>query len=854
MEPTAGPIGIGRQATVSPTGLSDAEAKILLGRVGPNILEKRRSRTATRIALETVREPMVLLLAMAAALYLMLGDLTEGLFLAAGGCLSVIISVAQQVRSEHALDALRTLAAPRADVLRDGRKRSIAAAELVPGDIIYVSEGGRVPADAILIAGDALEVDESTLTGEAAANTKVPGTVELEGEAGPGEAVSSAIFASTLVLRGHGIAQVVRTGPSARIGVIGAELSLLREEPTTLQRDVGRLVKRIGLIALILCAGAAISYGLLRSDWFGGMLAGLTLAIALIPEEFPMVLLVFMAFGAWRLARRNVLVRRSAIIETLGATTLLCVDKTGTLTENRMRLHSAWRVGPRRTLSDGIDPETESLLKIAQLASAVNPHDPIDAAVHAAVSRRPPNSPLRSFPLRPGFLAFVQIWAAEGGGVVYAAKGAPETILNLCALDPQRRHEAEAAMDSLAEEGLRILGVASARFDADPQSEPAAVSYEFEGLLGFEDPVRADVPAAMQAARRSGVGIAMITGDYPATALHAAIEAGIDTATGIQTGPQIESEAGPDPQVRVFARIAPEQKLLLIRSFQDAGHVVAMTGDGVNDAPALAAADVGIAMGERGTDVARESSDLILLDDRLTSIVEGIALGRRIFSNLRAALTYIVAVHIPVAGLALLPLIFGMPMFFYPAHIVLLELMIDPVCTLVFEGRASERALMDKPPRRANQPLFGQRELVNAVVLGITILACIFGFYTLLQFRNVGDEVARFAGFTALVTSHLGLALRSVRSGYADKIRYPRVVWAVVAMALLMLAAALFLPAFRTILHFEPMPPELAIASLVLGAAIGAWLAPAVAAVVRHFSVLMGAEHQRAKSEFAQID
>lgn len=674
------------QPGVSFSGLSQDEAKARLARYGRNSLEQRRKRTVLAIALETAREPMVLLLAAATGLYLIFGDLGEGLFLAGGAGLSVMISVAQQVRSERALQALRALGAPRAEVLRDGQRRSVPAAELVPGDIVLVAEGGRVPADAVLLAGDALEADESALTGEAAACTKLPaGTDEPRRLSSPGEPTSASLFASTLILRGQGVAEVARTGADTGIGRIGAELNLLREEPTRLQRDIARLVRRIGVLALGFCVAAALAFGLLRDDWFGGMLAGLTLAIALVPEEFPMVLLVFMALGAWRLAGRNVLVRRSAIIETLGATTLLCVDKTGTLTENRMRLKTLWRAGQRHELANGHAGPAQELIQLAQLASAVNPHDPIDAAVHAVASAAPSGRPLRSFPLRPGFLAFVQIWPQAGGRVLYAAKGAPETILSLCRMSDDERRAAEQAAQLLAGEGLRILGVASAH-SPDADSEPAALSYRLEGLLGFEDPVRKDVPAALALAREGGVEIAMITGDYPATALHAAREAGIDTAAGLQTGAELAGEAGPNTGVRVFARISPEQKLQLIHAFRRAGHVVAMTGDGVNDAPALAAADVGIAMGLRGTDVARESSDLILLDDRLPSVVDGIGLGRRIFANLRAAMVYIMAVHIPVAGLALLPLLLGLPMIFFPVHLVLLELMIDPLCSLVFEG------------------------------------------------------------------------------------------------------------------------------------------------------------------------
>ena len=810
----------------SVSGLSSAEAQARLARFGPNVVAVARRRSPWMIVLETVREPMVVLLAAAAGLYLVFGDLAEGLFLAGGACLSVLISITQQVRSERALAALRRLAEPKAEVVRDGRKRTIPAAELVPGDLVLVSEGGRVPADGTLVSGDALEVDESILTGEAAANTKVPDEPGRRATGEPlGEALSSALHASTLVIRGNGVEQVTATGKATRVGRIGSELSVLQEEPTRLQRDIARLVRRIGVLAVIFCVAAALAYGLLRGDWFGGMLAGLTLAIALVPEEFPMVFLVFLALGAWRLARRNVLVRRSAVIETLGATTLLCVDKTGTITENRMRLHSIWRGGAGYCLDAAPADCREPLLRVARLASATHPNDPIDAAIHAVMSGLGESVPLRSFPLRPDFLAFVQVWRQDCGGALYAAKGAPETILSLCDFAEGERSQAEAAVQRMASEGLRILGVASACFGTDPESAPASLRYRFEGLLAFEDPLRADVPAAFEEARAGGVEIALITGDYPATALHAATAAGIDVSAGVQTGPELSSTAV-RPDVRVFARIAPEQKLAIIRAFQASGHVVAMTGDGVNDAPALAAADVGLAMGQRGTDVAREAADLILLDDRAASIVDGIGLGRRIFANLRAALIYIVAVHVPVAGLALLPLVLGLPMIFYPAHLVLLELLIDPLCGLVFEGRASERELMRQPPRRIAEPLFGSAQLRQSAVQGLTVLAVLFVFYLLLIGGGGAVGEARFATFTALVSSHLALAWRAASVGGGGHSFPKKVLLALSAGGGLMIAVAGLVPGPAEILHFEPTSLSLATGAILLGAVTGFWLAP----------------------------
>ena len=806
-------------------GLSEEEAASRIARYGRNIIREPRSRALYQIILGTLREPMFLLLLAAAALYLTIGDLAEGLFLTAGAMLSLGLVIFQDARSERALKALNALAEPQARVIRNGVTRSVPSGDLVPGDIVVLGEGGRIPADSVLVDGDALEVDESALTGESSSSTKKPaGAQALSDELQPpGEAETSSLFAATLIVRGQGVARIVRTGMSTEVGRIGVELGEAVEEPTLVQRDVRRLVGIIGVLAVGFSLAVALVYGLLRGDWLAGTLSGLTLAISLVPEEFPMVLTIFMALGSLRLARHNVLVRRAAVIETLGATTLLCVDKTGTITENRMALRSVWRSGQRIELSAGQSEDANPVVHAAQMASALRPHDPMDLAVHNACSERPAGSPLRSYPLRPDFLAFVQVWSTADGGVIYAAKGAHEALVPLC--DEEHGGAAEAAAHELGSEGMRVLAVATAQFAEDPQLEPAAIRYRLEGLLGFEDPVRTDVPEAIAEAQRAGVSVAMITGDLPATALASARAAGISTAGGVVTGADLAKAAEDVPvEGRIFARIMPGQKLALVQAFRQAGHVTAMTGDGINDAPALAAADIGIAMGLRGTDVAREAADLILLDDRFASIVWGIALGRRIFSNLRRATTYITAVHIPVAGLALIPILVGLPPMLFPMHLVLLELLIDPLCSIVFEGEHSESGAMQRPPRRRDERLFGRSELTLAIVQGTVVLASVFAFYAWLNASNVGEQIARAGAFVALITGHLSLALaESSASGQPLLARGRGVFWVIVAGAVLLVIASLTVPFLLEVLRFA-MPPFLILATgMLIGLVAGGW-------------------------------
>jgi Ca2+-transporting ATPase len=588
------------------------------------------------------------------------------------------------------------------------------------------------------------------------------------------------------------------------------------------QRDIRKLIGRIGVLALIFCASVAIAYGLLRHDWFFGAVSALTLAIALIPEEFPMVLTVFMGLGALRLARRNVLVRRSAVIETLGATDLLCVDKTGTITENRMTLRYLWSDGKLHDVNGGVPPDMKELIDSAQRGSSAQGHDPMDAAINA-ITGLAGGKPVRTYPLSPHLLAVVQVWHMRTGQTVYSGKGAHDALLPLCRLSSDSIHAAEVAAQELATSGARVLAVVEARFASDPHVQPDQVKYELKGLLGFEDPVRAEVPEAIAEAIRAGIAVAMITGDYPATARSIAKSAGMDVASGVITGAELERLDTVPAGVRVFARVKPEQKLRLVEAFRTAGHVVSMTGDGVNDAPALAAADVGIAMGLRGTDVAREASDLILLDDKFTSIIGGIALGRRIFANLRRAMTYITAVHIPVAGLALFPLVLGLPPMFYPMHVVLLELLFDPLCSIVFEGEPSEADSMTLPPRSTAEPLFGSRQIALAIIQGAVLLATVLAYFWWLQRGSAGAELSRTSAFIALVSGQLALAAANGSNGSRLFSREHLTFWLIVVAAALLLIVCLSVPFFLNLLRFSGPTTASLLLSVGIGAIAGGW-------------------------------
>ncbi len=814
--------------------LTEQEAAERLARFGPNETERPRRRNIAQMALTTLKEPMFALLLAAASLYWLLGNFGEGALLFGGAILTVVLVVSQEARNENALAALRALAAPTARVLRAEGERRVPARDIVPGDLVLIGEGERAPVDGIVLRGDVLTLDESILTGESAPVLKplAEDGADLNMDPEPG-ADSPLVFAGTMATRGQATLLALRTGAATRLGRIGASLATIETERTPLQKSMGRVVIWLGVGAIGFCILVAFVYWRFRGDWVEGVLAGITLAISLTPEEFPMVLVVFLALGSWRLARHNVLARRSAVIETLGAVSMLCVDKTGTLTENRMEVAGLRRGDAEWDAGQGAPKgELASLLELAVRASAAQPSDPMDRALHRLASETiglpDAEQSVRTFPLRPERLAFVHLWRAPDGFLA-AAKGAPEAIFALCRTSEADREKIRAGVDEYAQRGLRVLAVAARRGDLDPDRDPGEAPFAFFGLAAFRDPLRPDAAQAMAEAARAGVGVAMITGDHPATALAIAREAGLDFSGGVVTGAELDALA-PDQwarrlaRVRVFARIRPEQKLAIVEAFRAEGHVVAMTGDGVNDAPALEAAHVGIAMGGRGADVAREAADIVLLDDSFGSIIGGVRLGRRIFANLRKALIYISAIHIPIAGLALTPVLMGLPPILYPAHVMLLELMLDPTCALVFESEPSDARAMERPPRRRDEPLFGVSHIALGLFEGAVLLVAAYGSYLWSLGASTPADQARALAFVCLVVGNLAMAFAAAASAgtsFFDPRR--KVFWLIATAALGVLAFIVFTPSLAPLFRFSQPPLSMVAASAGLGLVAGGW-------------------------------
>jgi Ca2+-transporting ATPase len=809
-------------------GLSEAEAAVRLKNEGFNELPSARPRKIWATAFEILREPMLLLLLAAGLLYLFLGDLREAAVLLVAIFMVIGITLYQEHKAERALEALRDLSSPRALVIRDGAQRRIAGREVVRGELVLLSEGDRVPADAVVLSSVNLTVDESLLTGESvpvrkAASEQIPETMGR-----PGGDDLPFVYSATLVVQGRGIARVLATGSRTELGRIGKALEMPHAEKTPLQRQTSRLVRIFATFALSLCVVAVIAYGLSRQDWPKAILVGLTMAMSMVPEEMPVVLTILLAVGAWRISKRGVLTRRIPAVETLGAATVLCVDKTGTLTENQMSVSALFAGANFLTVAREQTPPLgenfRKLIATSVLASQRDPFDPMEKALlHLAEKSLPKQANLdsavlvREYPLSPQLLAVTRVWATAGSDTLrVATKGAPEAIAQLCKLSKSDAQALYQQATEMAGRGLRVLGVAEAVWPSrETPHFPSEFDFEFLGLIGLADPVRRTVPVAIRECQTAGIRVVMITGDYAATGQNIARQIGLANPEQSLSGSELD--AMDDRMLResvkvcnLFVRTVPEHKLRLVKALQANDEVVAMTGDGVNDAPALRAADIGVAMGGRGTDVARESASLVLLEDDFSSLVSSVRLGRRIYDNLRKALSYVFAIHVPIAGMSLVPVLFKWPLVLLPLHIVFLEFIIDPACSTAFEAEPEETDVMQRPPRDPKQPLFNRKNIVLSLLQGAGTLAAVLVVYIIALKRGQGESDARALAFTTLVVANLGLIWinRSQSRTVVETLRSPnRALWWITSGALGFLALVLYVSFLRDLFQFSYLHP-----------------------------------------------
>lgn len=803
-------------------GLTERQVWERRRRYGWNELPTASGYHGWRIFLNVLREPMFILLLVAMILYLLLGSWWESMFLLVFVALVISITYYQERKTERALAALRALSAPRAKVIRDGQEKEIAARELVPGDRAIINEGDSVPADAEIVRADNLRVDESLLTGESVPVRKKADPVLDNSDS----TRANMVYSGTLVVTGQAQVLVQETGRATEIGHIGQSVRTIKPAVAPVQKETKKLVIGFAAVGIGFCVLFILIYWLTRDDFLGALLGGIATSMSILPEEFPVVMTVFLALGAWRLSQKNVLTRRIPAVESLGETTVLAVDKTGTVTQNKMAVACLYVDGFYHDCRANASRRPEKFHRLAEyavLAGQPRPYDPMEKAIQE-FSQQFLVEPehwhngeilIKQYPLSAETLSVSHVWQApERQSYLIAAKGAPEAILDLCHLTVDEKNNIMSAVENLADQGLRVIGVAAASTERQALPEHQhAFPFIFLGLIGLADPVRPRVREAVRECYQAGIKVIMITGDYAKTAVNIAGQIGLRNPHTVVTGSDLqkmpmEKLCREIKNVSVFARVRPQQKLKIVQALKAEGEIVAMTGDGVNDAPALKAAHIGVAMGQRGTDVARESASLVLLDDNFTSIVDGIRLGRKIFDNLKKAMAYIFSVHIPIIAISLFPVFFHWPLILFPVHIAFLELVIDPACSLIFEAEKEEANVMRRPPRHQRQPLFSRRVGKISFTQGLIVSLFVIAVLVAAQLISLPENKVRALTFVTLVVGNIGLIMinRSWSRTALAELKIPnRYLWWIILMAVFCLGLVIYVPFLQNLFGFDPL-------------------------------------------------
>jgi len=818
-------------------GLSSADAQRLQQQYGKNELTPQKKESFLHKALHIICEPMFLLLIVAAIIYFILGEPRDGAIMLIFVIGMISIDVIQEWKTDQTLNALRDLSAPHVKVIRDGQEMVIASADLVPGDLMLIYEGVKVPADGIVLRCNDLCVEESSLTGEAEGVWKAP---HEYAEPSKDYWRKDYCYAGTLITQGTGTVLVDKIGVETEYGKIGKNVADAPDEPSPLQKQTGRLVKTCaGIAGLLFALVGVVTYLNLPDHTLGArltesILSGITLAMAMIPEEFPVILTVFLSMGAWRLAKKQSLVRELPSVETLGSVSVLCVDKTGTITMNQMAVQETWAP----------EGDEHTLIEIMGLGCETDAYDPMEKAMLTYCDQHGISKDdlfggelISEYAFTNELKMMGHVWR-RNGKLVIAAKGSAEKILTICSLSALERGNAEQKIAEMSKEGLRVIAVATAA-PASVEDVPSGItecSLNLCGLIGLADPPRESVKADIAECRRAGIRVVMITGDNGITAASIAKKIDMEHSDHIITGDMLNQMSDDElreavKDVSIFSRVVPEHKMRIVKAFKENGEIVAMTGDGVNDAPALKYADIGIAMGKRGSEVSREAADLILMDDNFTTIVETVRDGRRIYDNIRKAVGYVFTIHIPIAFTSLLAPILGVApsaLMLLPLHVVLLELLIDPTCSIVLERQPAETDIMSRRPRDPHAKLLSGRLLLKSMVQGFAVFAASFGLYfTVLAGNPAHAPVARAMGLVVIMLSNLFLvqvnssdhdfAFQSVTRLIKDS-----VMWAANIGTLLILAIILYTP-LSHLLKLAPLSAGQFLTSLGMAAAAVLW-------------------------------
>ncbi len=820
-------------------GLTTAEAKELQERYGKNEITPLKKESFLRKVLHIICEPMFLLLIIAAVIYFILGEPRDGAIMLIFVIGIISIDVIQEWKTDKTLNALKDLSAPHVTVIRDGEESVIASVDIVPGDLMMIYEGVKIPADGVVVKCNDLCVDESSLTGEAMGVWKV-NTEDAELTSDNDYWRRDYCYAGTLVTQGVATVLVDKIGATTEYGKIGANVASAPDEETPLQKQTGSLVKMCaGIAAVLFVLVAVFTYFNISDHDFGdriveSILSGVTLAMAMIPEEFPVILTVFLSMGAWRLAKKQSLVRKLPSVETLGAVSVLCVDKTGTITMNQMTIQNTW----------ALDGDKHNLCETMGLGCETDAYDPMEKAMLAhcdSVGISKENlfngEMIREYTFTNDLKMMGHVWRRDGE-IVIAAKGSPERILTICNLTDRERETVEHKITEMSEEGLRVIAVAAAypKTEAEIPAEITACSLTFCGLIGLADPPRESVKNDIAICNKAGVRVVMITGDNGITATSIAKKIGMPNSDNVITGDMLNEMTDKElcekvKDVSIFSRVIPEHKMRIVKAFKENGEIVAMTGDGVNDAPALKYADIGIAMGKRGSEVSREAADLILMDDNFTTIVETVKDGRRIYDNIRKAVGYVFTIHIPIAFASLLAPMLGVAptaLLLLPLHVVLLELIIDPTCSIVLERQPAETDIMDRKPRDPKEKLLDAKILLKSIIQGLVIFAASFGvYYTLLADNPDNASIARSMGLAIIMLSNLFLV--QVNSSDHDfavqsakRLAKDKVMWGVNIGTIAMLLIILYTP-ISSFLKLAPLSIPLLFSAIGIAAVAVMW-------------------------------